>query len=70
MFEYPEDLREVYRQFDLSLPAHNGDESWELPMPTRMVVDRKGVIRSIDSDPDYTRRPEPEATLEVLRGLS
>jgi len=24
------------------------------------------MIRSIDVDPDYTRRPEPEATLEVL----
>jgi hypothetical protein len=23
----------------------------------------------VDADPDYTRRPEPSATLEVLRAL-
>ena len=28
------------------------------------------MIRSVETDPDYTRRPEPEATLEVLRGLA
>ena len=27
------------------------------------------IVRSIDADPDYTRRPEPELTLDVLRGL-
>ena len=40
-----------------------------LPLATRIVVDAQGVIRSFDADVDYTLRPEPEATLEVLRGL-
>ena len=70
VFVLPEDLREVYRAFDISLPDYNGDDSWELPIPARVVVDRDGVIRSVDADPDYTRRPEPEASLEVLRTLS
>jgi hypothetical protein len=39
-------------------------------MPARYVVDRSGVIRSAEVDPDYTVRPEPSATLEVLRGLA
>lgn len=56
--------------FGISLPDHNGDESWELPLPTRLVVDAEGVIRSVDADPDYTIRPEPEASLELVRGLS
>lgn len=51
------------------LPEYNGDGSWELPVPARLVVDAGGVIRSADADPDYTRRPEPEATLDVLRRL-
>ena len=38
-------------------------------MPLRAVVDSSGMIRSLDVDPDYTVRPEPEATVEVLRGL-
>jgi peroxiredoxin len=69
-YALPDDLREVYQAFGIALPDYNGDHSWELPLPARLVVDRDGVIRNIDADPDYTRRPEPEATLEVLRSLS
>ena len=65
----PEDLREVYRGFQLTLPDFNGDDSWSLPIPARMVIRPDGTIQSIDANPDYTRRPEPEATLEVLRTL-
>lgn len=69
VYTLPEDLREVYGNFGIDVPAHNGDDSWELPIPARLVVDTEGVIRSIDADPDYTRRPEPEASLEVVKSL-
>ena len=69
-FSLPADLREIYQAFGIDLPAHNGDDSWELPVSARVVVDSGGVIRWIDADPDYTRRPEPEATLEALRTLA
>lgn len=69
VFAFPDDLREVYRGFNLVLPDYNGDGSWELPLPTRLVVDAEGTIRAIDADPDYTVRPEPEATLAALRAL-
>jgi peroxiredoxin len=68
--DHPEDLQEIYRNFGIVLPDYNGDDSWELPLPTRVVVDGKGTIRSVDADPDYTIRPEPEKSLEVLRTLS
>lgn len=70
VFSMPEDLREIYRNFGVAIPEFNGDDSWELPLPARLVIDKGGVIRSIDADPDYTRRPEPEATIEVLRGMA
>jgi peroxiredoxin len=38
-------------------------------MPARFVIDRRGIIRYADSDPDYTTRPEPEDTLAALRTL-
>jgi peroxiredoxin len=66
----PEEMREVYLQFDIDLPRYNGDDSWTLPMPARFVVDRKGRIRSSEVHPDYTTRPEPEETVEVLKGLA
>ena len=65
----PEDLREVYRGFGLDLTDYNGDDAWELPLATRLVVDQTGVIRAVDSDPDYTIRPEVEASTEVVRTL-
>ena len=67
--QLPEDLREIYAAFGIVLPQFNGDESWELPIAARLVIGRDGVIRSIEADADYTRRPEPEATIEVLRSL-
>ena len=69
VFSLPHDLRDVYRSLGADLPGFNGDDAWELPLPTRVVVDASGVIRSIDSNADYTKRPEPETTLEVLRSL-
>jgi peroxiredoxin len=38
-------------------------------MPARFVIDRDGIIRAVDADPDYTRQPEPARTLGILRGL-
>lgn len=68
-FTVPEDVQRIYRGFGLDLAKANGDDSWTLPMPARFVIDRAGVIRSRDVDPDYTRRTEPSETLAVLRSL-
>lgn len=38
-------------------------------MPARYVIDAGGTIRSVDADPDYTRRPEPVDTLAFARDL-
>jgi len=45
----------------------NGDPSWRLPVPSRFVIDHVGIVRSVEADPDYKYRPEPEATLAALR---
>jgi peroxiredoxin len=69
VFKLPDDLKQIYVKFGIDLARANGDDSWTLPMPARFVVDRAGIIRAADADPDYTRRPEPARTLEVLRAL-
>ena len=69
-FTLPEYLRQVYRTFPLDLERFNGDASWTLPIPARFLIDPQGIIRAAESDPDYTTRPEPADTLEVLRALS
>ena len=68
-FSLPDYLRRIYRTFPLDLEAFNGDASWTLPMPARFVIDRQGIIRAAEFDPDYTTRPEPGDTLAALRRL-
>jgi peroxiredoxin len=66
-FTLPDDLRQVYVGFGNDLAVRNGDPSWRLPVPARFVIDAAGIVRSVEADPDYRYRPEPEATLGVLR---
>ena len=68
-FTLPDDLREIYLKFGIDLARGNGDGTWRLPVPARFVVDREGIIRAVDADPDYTRRSEPARTVEILAGL-
>lgn len=70
VFALPADLKAVYESFGIDLPKNTGHPEWELPMPARYVVDRDGIIRSAEVDPDYTVRPEPSATLALLRGIT
>ena len=50
-----------------SIAVRNGDPSWRLPVPSRFVIDRTRIVRHVEADPDYTFRPEPEVTLDMLR---
>jgi peroxiredoxin len=68
-FTLPDELREIYLTFGIDLARGNGDGTWRLPVPARVVIDRQGIIRAVDADPDYTRRPEPARTVEILEGL-
>ena len=68
-FEVPNDVKEIYSTFGIDLPKYNGDESWTLPVPARLVIDSGGIIRATDIDVDYTRRPEPEKTVADVNAL-
>lgn len=70
VYQLPEDLRKVYAGFGIDLVKFNGDDSWTLPMPARFVIDREGIIRSAEASADYTVRPEPADTVEVLKTLT
>ena len=70
VFELPDDLKAVYRSFGVDLPKNTGHDVWELAVPSRFVIDRHGIVRVVDADPDYTVRPEPTATLVALEGIA
>ncbi len=68
-FQVPDDVKTIYEGFGLDLPGTNGDDSWTLPIPSRLVIDGSGVVRAADIHPNYTTRPEPEKTLADLEAL-
>ena len=68
-FTLPDNLRQVYLGFGNDLAVANADPSWRLPVPARFVVDRAGIVRSVEADPDYRYRPEPDDTLAILRAM-
>jgi peroxiredoxin len=70
VFTLPADVHEIYLKLGIDLARGNGDGTWRLPIPARFVIDREGIIRAVDADPDYTRRPEPAHTVEILRQLT
>jgi peroxiredoxin len=69
MMRLPDELIAVYRRRGVDLERFNGDHLWRLPVPARIVIDKAGKVRSIEADPDYTTRPEPDATVAALRAL-
>ncbi len=69
VFTLPQQLRPIYQNFGIDLPAYNGDDSYTLPLPATYIIDSKGVIRFAYIDADYTRRLEPEAVLTVLHDM-
>ncbi len=69
-FKLPEDLKEVYLKFNIDLEQYNGDDSWTLPLPARLIIDQKGIIRYAEINTDYTVRPEPEETMAALKNIA
>ncbi len=70
VFELPASLRPIYEQMGIDLPAYNGDESFELPIPATYVVNADGKIARGFVDADYKNRLDPQEIVAALRGLS
>ena len=69
VFTLPEALRPIYEGFGIDLPAHNGDDRFELPVPATYVIDTDGRIAHAFANVDYTQRLDPEAILAALERL-
>ncbi|NBD23787.1 peroxiredoxin-like family protein [Paenibacillus glycinis] len=69
LYEVPEPLQRVLREFGGSLPEYNGTDKWLLPVPAVFVVDGRGMIRFAHVDADFMRRAEPERVLLALQAL-
>ena len=70
VFTLDAQLQPLYKQFGIDIPATNGDESYELPIPATYVVNSDGIIRLAFVDADYTKRLDPNEVIQALRNLS
>lgn len=66
-FTLAEELRPLYEQFGIDIPAHNGDEKYELPIPATYVIDKDGTVIDCFVDADYTKRMEPAEVIAALK---
>jgi peroxiredoxin len=69
VWKMPDNLRPVFEKIGHDLVKRNGDDSFEVPIPATLLVDRKGVVRNAYIEPDYTKRAEPETLLEWINAL-
>jgi peroxiredoxin len=61
-----EDVRGAQAALGLDLAQVNADGTYNLPMPTVVLVDAAGTIRWTDVHPNYTERTEVPAILEAI----
>jgi peroxiredoxin len=68
IFRIPPAIKELYLRLGIDLGARHGNATgeWLLPLPATYIVDRRGVIRHAELDPDFKRRMEPK---EIVRAL-
>jgi peroxiredoxin len=69
VYTLPESLRPIYAAWQLDIPGHNGDDSFQLPMPATYIIGTDGIIHYAFVDMDYTRRLEPDVIIEQLKIL-
>ncbi len=67
VFTLDDEIRKIYQTFGLDIPGHNGDKSWELPIPATYVIETDGTILHSFVNADYTKRMEPSEVIDVLR---
>lgn len=70
VMEVYEEMRPLYLQWGLDIPAVNGDDTWQLPIPATYVVNPQGKIVAAYINRDYTQRMEPVEIIKALTVMS
>lgn len=66
VMEVASQLRPLYLEWGIDVPAANGDLSYQLPVPATYVIGSDGRVRACHVEKDYTQRMEPQAIIEAL----
>lgn len=66
VYSVPKLERPFYALLGADLPKHNGDESFEIPLPATYIIDKNRKIKFAFIDVDYKKRMSPEDILKQL----
>ncbi len=66
-FILAESLRPIHKAFEMDIPAHNGDESFGLPVPATFVINSNNEIIFAAVNPNWMERAETNEYLAVLK---
>jgi peroxiredoxin len=69
IYKQPDSMRTAFEQMKIPVWDKNDDNSLELPIPTTLLVDQKGVVQNLQADPDFLKRVEPTTVLEWVKNL-
>ena len=69
VFQLPENLRPIYAGFGIDVPAHNGDDTFHLPIAATYVIATDGTVTHAFVDADYTKRLDPSEIQAALQAL-
>jgi peroxiredoxin len=67
VFQLSANLRPLYDGFGIDIPAHNGDDTFALPVPATYVIAADGTVLHAFVNVDYTQRLDPS---EIIAALS
>ncbi|WP_043484825.1 peroxiredoxin-like family protein [Geothrix fermentans] len=67
VFQVPDEVVPIYRQFGIDLEKHNGDTRHELPIPGTYLIGPDGTVLLSHVDADYRKRLPVETLLAALK---
>lgn len=67
IFSLAEELRPIYASFNIDIPSHNDEDSFELPMPATYLINKNKEILFSFINEDYTKRCEPQDIIDVIK---
>ncbi len=65
-FALPEPLRPIHDAFGMDIQAHNGDNSFELPLAATYVINKNGLITYAFLNANWMERAEPSEIVQLV----
>ena len=60
-------LKSLYNDdWGINLTKYSGDDSWTLPITSRLIIGTVGIILCAEYAIDYTKRPDPDVLINSL----